>query len=88
MYLDFKVGKANGSAWVDLDPDDPTVGYYGQTTFHQIIINNKHLGGKYNARLERIMLNALREDLEEARESYLFGISGTDGVLKGISKCK
>ena len=88
MYLDFEVGAVDGSAWVDYDPPDRSVGYMGSVTFDEIVINNKHLGGKYNARLERIMLNALREDLEEARESYLFGISGTDGVLKGISKWK
>lgn len=90
MYLDFKVGKANGSAWVDFDPDDPTVGYYGQTTFAGIVINNKQLGSKYNERLERIMLDALNEFFDEQRAGRfdtgrVFTVNGNGQKWSAIS---
>jgi len=67
MYLDFEVGCVNGSAWVDFDPPDRSVGYIGNVLFDEIIINNKHLGRKYNERLERIMLDAFYKFIENER---------------------
>lgn len=67
MYLDFEVGAVYGSAWVDFDPPDRSVGYMGSVTFDEIVINNKHLGREYNERLERIMLDAFNKFIENER---------------------
>ena len=67
MYLDFEVGIAKGSAWVDFDPPDRSVGYLGNVMFDEIVINNKHLGREYNERLERIMLDAFDKFIENEK---------------------
>ena len=80
MYLDFEVGIAKGSAWVDFDPPDRSVGYLGNVMFDEIVINNKHLGRKYNERLERIMLDAFDKFIKNERRFEYERIFVPDGA--------